>query len=99
MEKIKWLEQKRPKQCKKGNLAKNNCSITTKLCNVNDFFFLLNYVCKDIDKLMVGFMWDKFQDSRIIWRSWDRMSTLKSFGRLGFRSVHDLNLALSCKQG
>lgn len=41
----------------------------------------------------------KNQGKGIIWKSWDKLVPHKHLGGLGFRSLHDFNLAMLGKQG
>ncbi|XP_060974183.1 uncharacterized protein LOC133039333 [Cannabis sativa] len=57
--------------------------------------------CDEIEKLMARFWW-KTTNSKgngIIWMKWDRLSRPKDEGGLGFRLLHDFNLAMLAKQG
>lgn len=57
--------------------------------------------CEDIEKLFNRFWW-KGKNERgrgIHWLAWDKLCTPKKYGGLGFKQVHNFNLALVGKQG
>uniref|UniRef100_A0A803NP78 Reverse transcriptase domain-containing protein n=1 Tax=Cannabis sativa TaxID=3483 RepID=A0A803NP78_CANSA len=55
----------------------------------------------EIEKIMENFWWKttNAKGQGIIWMSWDRMATHKYSGGMGFRHLHDFNLAVLAKQG
>ncbi|KAM6547817.1 hypothetical protein CsatB_019493 [Cannabis sativa] len=58
-------------------------------------------ICEDIEKIMASFWW-KTTSSKgrgITWMSWERMAKPKLEGGMGFRILHDFNLAMLAKQG
>ncbi|KAM6587325.1 hypothetical protein CsatA_009930 [Cannabis sativa] len=57
--------------------------------------------CDEIEKLMARFWWKttSSKGNGIIWMNWDRLSRPKEAGGLGFRLLHDFNLAMLAKQG
>ncbi|KAL6219594.1 hypothetical protein ACLB2K_007353 [Fragaria x ananassa] len=63
-------------------------------------FELPKYLCDDMHKLMAQFWWgDKEGKAKIHWLSWDKLCRSKREGGLGFKNMHDYNLALLAKQG
>ncbi|XP_062101909.1 uncharacterized protein LOC133809260 [Humulus lupulus] len=58
-------------------------------------------LCKDMEQLMCKFWWktDPRNNRGIHWQNWDKLSIHKSKGGMGFRSLHDFNLAYLSKQG
>lgn len=63
-------------------------------------FLLPLKMCKEMERAMCKF-WRRtsIKNNRIIhWMSWDRMCPPKSAGDLGFRHLHDFNIALVGKQ-
>lgn len=63
-------------------------------------FLLPLDMCKEMEKLMCKFWWrtNTKKNRSIHWMSWDRMCMPKSEGGLGFRHLHDFNIALLGKQ-
>ncbi|KAL8133670.1 hypothetical protein AgCh_008927 [Apium graveolens] len=64
-------------------------------------FLLPKQICSDLENIMCKYWWrsSASKPKGIHWMSWDRMCMKKSEGGLGFRKLHDFNLALLGKQG
>lgn len=58
-------------------------------------------LCKDLERIMCKFWWRTGHSTNrgIHWMSWERLSKRKTQGGMGFRSVHDYNVAMVGKQG
>ncbi|XP_019190337.1 PREDICTED: uncharacterized protein LOC109184754 [Ipomoea nil] len=63
-------------------------------------FLLPLSLCKEIETLMNGYWWTGSVGSRkgIRWRAWEGLAQPKAAGGLGFRKLHEMNLALLGKQ-
>lgn len=64
-------------------------------------FLLPISLCKELEGIMSKFWWSHSKQGRqgVHWTRWSSLSRHKSRGGLGFRDLHDYNLALLCKQG
>ncbi|XP_019188791.1 PREDICTED: uncharacterized protein LOC109183030 [Ipomoea nil] len=63
-------------------------------------FLLPKSLCISLERLMNRYWWGQSgSDSSIHWLAWDRMCTPKNFGGMGFKRLHEFNLALLGKQG
>lgn len=64
-------------------------------------FLLPLDLCQQFERLMCRYWWqtDSKKARSIHWQSWSRMSCRKSRGGMGFRNVHNFNLALLGSQG
>ena len=69
--------------------------------NVMSMILLPLGVCHDIEKMLNAFWWDgKINGGKgITWMRWDWLCAPKAFGGMGFRKLHEFNVALLCKQG
>ncbi|XP_019167627.1 PREDICTED: uncharacterized protein LOC109163330 [Ipomoea nil] len=57
-------------------------------------------LCVSLERLMNRYWWGKGgNDSSIHWLAWDRMCKPKKYGGMGFKRLHEFNLALLAKQG
>ena len=58
-------------------------------------------MCHDIEKVLNSFWWGSKKNGGqgISWLRWDHLCIPKIGGGLGFRKLHDFNLALLGKQG
>ncbi|KAL0006082.1 hypothetical protein SO802_013643 [Lithocarpus litseifolius] len=57
-------------------------------------------LCDELDNLCAKFWWCQVGNERKIhWRNWDKFSTSKQEGGMGFRNLRDFNLATFAKQG
>ena len=64
-------------------------------------FYIPMTLCNEIEGMINSFWWgSKKGDSRgINWLAWDPLCVPKKFGGMGFRKLHDFNLAMLSKQG
>ncbi|KAL8121558.1 hypothetical protein AgCh_018338 [Apium graveolens] len=64
-------------------------------------FLLPLELCRDMEKIMCRFWWKSLSEKNkgIHWMSWERMCKVKGSGGLGFRNLHDFNVAQLGKQG
>ncbi|XP_031090962.1 uncharacterized protein LOC115995954 [Ipomoea triloba] len=66
------------------------------------FVFLLpNQLCDSIEKLLNRYWWSSGGERQkgIHWLSWARLSKPKKYGGMGFKRIHEFNIALLAKQG
>nr|XP_027077070.1 uncharacterized protein LOC113700836 [Coffea arabica] len=62
-------------------------------------YLLPKALCKEICSEMAKFWWgQKRNGHKIHWLSWGKITEVKAEGRLGFRELHEFNLALLAKQ-
>ncbi|XP_019175849.1 PREDICTED: uncharacterized protein LOC109171175 [Ipomoea nil] len=63
-------------------------------------YLLPTTLCASLERLMNRYWWGQNgSDSSIHWLAWDRMCKPKKFGGMGFKRLHEFNLALLAKQG
>ncbi|XP_019167878.1 PREDICTED: uncharacterized protein LOC109163584 [Ipomoea nil] len=63
-------------------------------------FLLPTSLCISLERLMNRYWWGRSgDDGSIHWLAWDRMCKSKKFGGMGFKRLHEFNLALLGKQG
>ncbi|KAI5349016.1 hypothetical protein L3X38_001903 [Prunus dulcis] len=56
-------------------------------------------LCKEIDSVLAGFWWGQNGDNRKLhWINWDTLGQPKHERGMGFRNLHEFNLALLAKQ-
>ncbi|XP_074360254.1 putative mitochondrial protein AtMg00310 [Apium graveolens] len=63
-------------------------------------FLIPQQICKELEGIMSKFWWrtSKQKERGISWLSWDRLCKRKTQGGLGFRKLHEFNIALLGKQ-
>ena len=68
---------------------------------VMSVFLLPISLCTELERMMNSFWWGQNGSSNrgIKWMSWDRICGHKMEGGLGFRKLHEFNLAMLGKQG
>lgn len=66
-----------------------------------NIFLLPKSLCEDIEHLMNKYWWGSGGSvgSGIRWMSWSKICVPKRYGGLGFKQLHQFNLALLRKQG
>uniref|UniRef100_A0A803PJ47 Reverse transcriptase domain-containing protein n=1 Tax=Cannabis sativa TaxID=3483 RepID=A0A803PJ47_CANSA len=64
-------------------------------------FLLPLKVCRELERILCSCWWrsSPIHGKGISWESWDRMVVHKHSGGMGFRSLHDHNIAMLGKQG
>lgn len=67
---------------------------------VASVFLLPNRLCKEMEVLMNRFWWlsDVGTNKGIRWMSWNNMCHPKKYGGMGFKRIHEFNLAMLGKQ-
>lgn len=63
-------------------------------------FLIPQLLCADLERMMNSFWWGKTSENNrgLRWHSWDKLTFHKAKGGLGFRKIHEYNLALLAKQ-
>jgi hypothetical protein len=56
-------------------------------------------LCEKIQRMMNAFWWTSSRDKGLKWISWEKLCVHKKFGVMGFRLLHEFNLALLAKLG
>ncbi|GKV27974.1 hypothetical protein SLEP1_g37084 [Rubroshorea leprosula] len=63
-------------------------------------FLLPTRLCTDLERIMNRYWWGGGEEEyKIYWLEWRRMAILKKDGGLGFRAMHEFNIAMLGKQG
>ncbi|GLU10722.1 hypothetical protein SLE2022_275080 [Rubroshorea leprosula] len=63
-------------------------------------FLLSRSLCTDLERIMNRYWWGGGDShSKIHWMEWRKLATPKKMGGLGFRALHEFNLAMLGKQG
>ncbi|GAU24016.1 hypothetical protein TSUD_328180 [Trifolium subterraneum] len=67
---------------------------------VMSVYLLPESTIKEIERMMNSFWWGGGANNKgIQWLSWDKMTSPKALGGLGFRDLHSFNLEMIAKQG
>lgn len=70
-------------------------------CYAMNVFLLPVELCREMEQLMCKYWWQSSSKNSkgIHWKRWDKLTTHKSKGGMGFRNLRDFNLCLLSKQG
>ena len=97
MEEVARMERNVVIQSWKRNSYQGCCSIHT---DIHHECFPTSYkLCDELDNLCAKFWWGQVGNERKIhWKNWDKLSTSKREGGMGFQDLRDFNLAMLAKQ-
>ena len=62
-------------------------------------FKIYDSLCDDLANMIRNFWWEKKEERKMAWLSWEKMCVPESWGGLGFKLLKPFNLALLAKQG
>ncbi|XP_050217745.1 uncharacterized protein LOC126668598 [Mercurialis annua] len=67
---------------------------------VMNVFLIPLDLCGELERMMNSFWWGRNREEKkgICWASWDRLCKTKKFGGMGFKKIHDFNIAMLSRQ-
>ncbi|XP_050222666.1 uncharacterized protein LOC126672755 [Mercurialis annua] len=67
---------------------------------VMNVFLIPLDLCAELERMMNSFWWGRNSEAKkgICWASWDKLCKPKKFGGIGFRKIHDFNVAMLSRQ-